>query len=479
MNSSDLDEYLEKYDRDLREEEIVKKIDKDYLDMIESFDSGYFKNIDNRIKYLKDLRDKIIEEENNIIDALHRDLNKSEIEAYMTEIGFILEEIKYCLKNIKSWVRPKRIRSSIIQFPSRIREYSEPYGTVLIMSPWNYPFQLSIAPIIGAIAAGNTIVLKPSEFSRNTSIVLSRIFRDNKLKAGVRVIKGGRFENEEILKKKFDYIFFTGSPRVGKIVMSAAADNLTPVTLELGGKSPVIVDENIDLKKTAKRICFGKLMNLGQTCVAPDYILIRDRVKDEFISELIRTIKEMIVDDEYFKNRIPKIINNQHFDRLMNYIEDEKIIFGGIPYEDRNQIYPTIIDEPKMDSDIMNEEIFGPIFPIISWSKTEEIIKIIKSKPKPLALYLFTNDRKLEKQILKNISFGGGCINDCLSHLISPRAGFGGVGNSGIGRYHGEYTYDSFSNKKVVLKKSWYLDIPFKYHPFKERDLKILKKFIK
>ncbi len=461
------------------EEDISKKIDFEVEKLRRQFESGKTKSYEYRRNFLKRLYEKIKEEEKTIEKALKSDLNKSEFESYMSEIGFVLSEIRFTEKRLKKWMKPKRVFPSLTQMPSSVKEVSEPYGTALVMSPWNYPFQLSISPIIGAIAAGNTVLLKPSEYSRNTSAVLERIFRDDILSESVSIIKGGRTANEEILKREFDYIFFTGSPKVGKVVLNAAADSLTPVTLELGGKSPVIIEKTADIEKTAERICFGKFLNLGQTCIAPDYVLVEESIKDEFLNKMIEKFKEMIPDNEYFRENFPKIINRGHYLRLKEYLKDADIIYGGILFDERRQIYPALINEPSLESDVMTEEIFGPILPVISWKDLNEAINIVESKPKPLALYLFTKDREVENKIIKELSFGGGCVNDTISHIISPRAGFGGVGNSGMGRYHGKYTFETFSHKKTVLKKSWLLDLPVKYHPYTEKALKLVKKIMK
>lgn len=457
-----------------------KEIDDKFYKMKLEFESGDTKSYEYRRRFLQRLYEVIRNEEENIKTALYKDLNKTEIESYMSEIAIVIEEIKIAKKKLKNWMKPRRIIPSITQMPSKIREFSEPFGVCLIISPWNYPFQLSLCPIIGAVSAGNTVVLKTSQKSKNANKIIKKIFEDKILSKSVSVISGGDFENETILKKKFNYIFFTGSPKVGKIILDSAKDNLRPTTLELGGKSPAIVEQSADIEKTVKRICFGKFLNAGQTCIAPDYIIVEKKIKKVFLEKLIEEIKRMIPNIEYFKEKFPKIINNDHYERLKCYLKEDdiEILFGGEFFDETCQIYPTIIS-CSMTSKAMENEIFGPILPILEWEKFEDILEIINTNPNPLSLYIFTDNNKLEKKINEKISFGGGCINDTISHIISPKAGFGGVGNSGMGRYHGKYSFDTFSHKKTILKKSWYFDFPVKYHPYTERKFRIIKKIMK
>jgi aldehyde dehydrogenase (NAD+) len=431
-------------------------------------------SIDFRIEQLKKLQLAIRQNENKILEALKADLNKSPYEAYLTEIGTISSEIKFTLKRLKKWAKPKKVKTPITHFPGKSYIYPEPYGVTLIMSPWNYPFQLSIMPLIGAIAAGNCALIKPSNYSSHTSKVIYNLIHETFPSNYINVVLGGRDENQALLSQKFDFIFFTGSVNVGKIVMEAASKTLTPVCLELGGKSPCLVDENADLELAAKRIIWGKMLNGGQTCVAPDYVLVNEKVKDTLVQEMINVLKTFY--SEASLDNIPSIINEHHFNRLTNLINQEKIIFGGKCYPDKLQIEGTLV-ETEWDSPIMETEIFGPILPIITYDDINEVINQINNRPKPLALYLFTNDKKNEKLIISNVSFGGGCINDTIMHLATPYLAFGGVGESGMGSYHGAKSYETFSHYKSVLRKSRHLDIALRYPPF-DKKIDTLRKFM-
>lgn len=439
--------------------------------------SGKTKDINVRLEYLKRLGQSIHKHEEEILEALRKDLNKSPFEAYATEIGMAYEELRFVQKHLRSWAVPKRVKTPITNFPSVSRIYSEPYGIVLIMSPWNYPFQLTITPLIGAIATGNCAVVKPSNYSPNTSkiieTVLSEVFRQDY----VAVIQGGREANQSLLEQKFDYIFFTGSVAVGKTVMGAAAKHLTPVTLELGGKSPCIVDETANLELAARRIVWGKYINAGQTCVAPDYLLVHQSVKEPLIKKMKEYIKRHYGDNGRYEE-LPKIINEKHFQRLLGLIEGEEIITGGTGDPKTNQIVPTILNHITWDSRIMEDEIFGPILPVIEYQDLDEIIQKINSRPKPLAFYFFTTSKEAEKKVLGEISFGGGCINDTIMHLATSYMPFGGVGDSGMGGYHGKASFDTFSHHKSVLKKSLRIDIPLRYPPYKDH-LKFARKLMK
>lgn len=441
------------------------------------FDSEKTRDVSYRIKYLKRLGLAIKLHEKDIMEALKKDLNKAPFEAYATEIGIVLEELRYVLKHINSWAVPKRVTTPIVNYISTCKVFPEPYGIVLVMSPWNYPFQLTIAPLIGAIAAGNCVVVKPSNYSPYTSkvieLILSEVFKEEY----VTVILGGRETNQTLLEQKFDYIFFTGSVEVGKLVMSSAAKNLTPVTLELGGKSPCIVDETADLELAARRIIWGKYVNAGQTCVAPDYLLVHHSVKEELIEKMKGYIVSFYGSDGKYEE-LPKIINQKHYARLLELIEGEKIIAGGVGIKATNQITPTILDHITWDSRIMQEEIFGPILPIIVFNNLNEIVARINSRPKPLALYFFTKSKERERKIIQSISFGGGCINDTIMHLATSHAPFGGVGESGMGGYHGKASFDTFSHHKNVMNKSLKFDIPLRYPPYKNH-LKLLKMIFK
>lgn len=442
------------------------------------FEEGKTKEVDFRINQLEKLKKSIIKYEDEIIDALKKDLNKSSFETYVTEIGTVIQEINHTIKHIRKWVRPKRVGTPIAQFISTSKIYSDPYGVALIISPWNYPFQLTMAPLIGSIAGGNCAVLKLSPYSANTSKIIDKIIGETFDENYIKVVQGGREVNKELLNEKFDYIFFTGGVSMGKIVMKAASKYLTPVTLELGGKSPCIIDETANLDLAAKRIIWGKLLNSGQTCIAPDYLLVHKSVKKQLIDKMKDYILKFYGNIPINSPDYPKIINLKHFNRLLGLIREEDVIFGGDYNEKTHQINPTILDNITWESKVMEEEIFGPIIPILEFENFNNIIDEINKRPKPLALYLFTTSKEREKNVLKNISFGGGCINDTIVHVASTNMPFGGVGNSGMGGYHGKHTFDSFTHKKSVLKKSNLLDIPVRYAPF-DGKLNLIKKIMK
>ncbi|MEF9953467.1 MAG: aldehyde dehydrogenase [Clostridium sp.] len=443
----------------------------------EYFNSAVTLDLEFRIESLKKLKKAIVDNEKDILEALKKDLNKAPLEGYAAEIGITLEEINFTIKNLKKWMKPKRVRTPITQFPSVSRIYSDPYGVVLIMSPWNYPFQLSITPLIGAIAGGNCALIKPSEYSSNTSQLLEKIIGETFDNRFVSLIRGGREINSRILEERFDYIFFTGSPYVGRLVMEAASRNLTPLTLELGGKSPCIVDESADIDIAARRIVWGKFINSGQTCVAPDYIFAHKDIKSDLIGCIKKYIREFYGDNPLDSVDYPRIINKKHFDRLISLIDGD-IAIGGRLREETLQIEPTLINNATFDHKAMDEEIFGPIIPLIEFSNIDNVIEKINSMEKPLALYLFTRSKNVEDKILTRVSFGGGCINDTIVHLSNPHMPFGGVGNSGMGGYHGKYSFDAFTHKKSILKKSNLFDIPLRYPPYKNK-LGLLKKVMK
>ncbi len=426
-----------------------------------------------RLLMLRRLESSILKHESDIYSALKKDLNKSAYESNFTEMGQVIGELRHAIKHLRRWMRPKLRKVSLTQIPASAKLYSDPYGVVLIMSPWNYPFQLTMIPLIGAIAAGNCIVVKPSAYSKHTSKIIDKIISEAFESNYITVVRGGREENKDLLEQRFDYIFFTGSPVVGKIVMQKAAENLTPVTLELGGKSPCIVDKTADINKTAKRILFGKLLNSGQTCVAPDYLLVHEDIKDDFVEALKTTYKKMIPNKDYLKEVFPKIINSRHYNRLKSYMSEGNILFGGKTDDETRQISFTLIENMKLDSPLMREEIFGTILPLITWKSEDEVISFVNERPKPLALYLFTKNSALEKNIIKKISYGGGCINDTILHLSSSNQQFGGVGNSGMSAYHGYETFKTFSHQKNIMKKWWSFDLPMRYHPFKNATAKL------
>jgi aldehyde dehydrogenase (NAD+) len=441
------------------------------------FERGKTKDIGFRIEQLNKLKESIIKNEEEIMKALKKDLNKSSFESYTTEIGFTLDEIKYTIKHLSDWARPKRAKTPLIHFLSSSYVYSEPYGIVLIISPWNYPFQLSIAPLVGAIAAGNCAIVKPSEYSPNTSKIIENIIKESFDESYITVVRGGREVSESLLNEEFDYIFFTGSVAVGKIVMKAASKYLTPVTLELGGKSPCIVDETANIELAAKRIIWGKFINAGQTCVAPDYLLVHYSVKDKLINNMKKYITEFYGINPCNNKDYPKIINKKHYTRLLGLMKCGNIAFGGQCNDKTNHISPTIIENITWECPIMKEEIFGPLLPVIEFENITEVVTAVNKHPKPLALYLFTNNKEREKYVIDNTSFGGGCINDTIVHLATPYMPFGGVGNSGMGGYHGKASFETFSHKKSIMKKSNLIDIPLRYPPFKNK-IKLIKKIM-
>lgn len=445
------------------------------------FESQVTKNLDFRINMLKRLKGGIKEYEIEILESLKTDLGKHENEAYMSEVGFVYASINHMIKNLKKWAKPQKRPAPFYLMPSKSYIVNEPYGSVLIIGPYNYPFQLLIEPLIGAIAAGNTAVLKPSEMAPNVSKVVRKIIEDIFNQEYIACIEGGIETNISLLKSKFDYIFFTGSANVGKIVMKEAAENLIPVTLELGGKSPVIIDASANIKEAARRIIWGKTMNAGQTCVAPDYVLVDKSVKDKLIKYMIDTLKEFFGDDIEQSDSFGRIINDRHFRRIKNMIEKDKegIVFGGHFNEEKKYIEPTLIEISSLEAATMQEEIFGPVLPIMTYENLDSVIKIIRNNPKPLALYLFTTDRNIERKVLNEVSSGNACINDTITHLVNPYIPFGGVGNSGIGSYHGKDSFETFSHRKGILKKPAGMGNSLLYPAFTENQLKIIKKIFK
>lgn len=435
-------------------------------------------DIEFRLESLKKLMRSIQKHEEDITAALNKDLNKSAFEAYETEIGIIYNEIRDMIRNLPRWSRIKRVPTPITQFKASSYICSEPYGVTLILSPWNYPFQLTMAPLAGSIAGGNCTVLKPSAYSPNTSQVIREIIEECFDKRYVAVVEGGREANGQLLKQKFDYIFFTGSVSVGKIVMEEAAKNLTHVTLELGGKSPCIVHRDADADISARRIIWGKCVNSGQTCVAPDYILVHEDIKDELILNMKKYIKEFWGDKPCCNSEFPRIVNEKHFERLKRLLDSGSVAAGGDFNDKELKISPTILENVKWSDPVMQEEIFGPILPVITYNDLDDVINDINSHPKPLALYLFTRDKKVEKKIVSTISYGGGCINDTIVHLATSYMPFGGVGQSGMGQYHSKWSFDTFTHKKSIMKKSFAVDIRLRYPPYKGK-LSTLKKLLK
>ncbi|GAE01615.1 aldehyde dehydrogenase [Clostridium botulinum] len=442
------------------------------------FEKGYTKDINFRIETLKKLKHNIKMNENNIFKALKIDLNKSEFETFITEIGIVYDEINGAIKNIKKWSKPKKVKTPITNFLASSYIYNEPYGVALIIAPWNYPFQLIMAPLVGAISAGNCVLLKPSELAVETEKIIVKIIKETFSDEYIGVVTGGVKESEALLKEKFDYIFYTGGINVGKIVMRAAAEHLTPITLELGGKSPCIVDKDANIDLAARRITWGKFLNAGQTCVAPDYLVVHRNIKEKLISSIENYIIEFFGENAFESEEYPRIINERHFKRLEGYLKEGKIVSGGKTDISNLYIEPTIIEGINLKNRIMEEEIFGPIFPVIEFEGMDEVIDIIKNNPKPLALYYFSEDKEKQEFIIKNISFGGGCINDTIMHLSTSTLPFGGVGSSGIGGYHGRASFDTFSHKKSILKKSNLIDIKIRYAPFKGK-INLAKKLFK
>ncbi|WP_454052553.1 aldehyde dehydrogenase [Clostridium sp. Marseille-Q7071] len=442
------------------------------------FYTGETLSIDFRFKQLALLKDIITKNEEKILEALNKDLNKANFEGYATELGIVLEEINYTIKNLKKWSRPTKVRSQIAHFPASCFSYPEPYGVTLVISPWNYPFQLSIAPMIGAIAGGNTVILKPSNKSVHVSKILTELIEQNFKEEYIAVVNGGREENTELLNQKFDYIFFTGSVPVGRIVMEAAAKNLTPTTLELGGKSPCIVDYDADIKVTARRIVWGKFLNAGQTCVAPDYIYVHKDVKDALIDSMIYYVKKFYGENPKESNDYPRIIDTGQFDRLIGYLDEGNIEIGGRFERKELYISPTILNNITFNDSIMKDEIFGPIMPILEFNSLDEAIDMVNSRPKPLALYFFSKNEKSIEKVLTYTSSGGVCINETIMHVASLYLPFGGVGDSGMGKYHGRASFDTFTHHKSVVKKGFSIDVPLRYPPYNDK-IKYIKKIFK
>ena len=442
------------------------------------FKTGKTKTIAYRKQLLKQLQSELIKQENNITKALYDDFKKPEFESVISETAIVLQDLKRTIKHIDKWAKPKRVFPSLLNFPSSDYLYSEPYGTALIIAPWNYPYQLALAPLIGAVAAGNTVVLKPSELTPNTSALLSKIITTIFPPKFVTVVEGGVDTSTQLLNQVWDYIFFTGSVGVGKIVAKAAAPNLTPITLELGGKNPCIIDKTANLKLAAKRIVWGKFINAGQTCIAPDYILIDSTIKKKFYKVLEDEIISAYSKNPQQSADFARIINEKNFNRLAEMLVNENCVIGGETNIEDLYISPTIIDEPTLNSKVMEDEIFGPILPVISFKNLDDIDSIIHRYSKPLSLYVFSTNSAQAKQLIKQYSFGGGCINDTVIHFANHRLPFGGVGNSGIGEYHGKHTFDTFSHKKGIVKKGNWLDIPLRYAPYKGK-LKQLKSLLK
>lgn len=451
-----------------------------YTDILQQqktfFNSHATKDLDFRKAQLQKLKKVVKSNEKLLYDAIYQDFGKSEFETFGTEISFIYKDIDYYLKNLKSFAKPKSVLTNIVNQMGSSKIIFEPLGNCLVIGAWNYPYQLTLTPVIAAIAAGNTCMIKPSELPENTMKAMAKLINENFDPQFLYVVEGGVEETTAILKLRFDKIFFTGSPRVGKIVYKAAAEHLTPVTLELGGKSPAFVTEKADLNIAARRIVWGKFINAGQTCVAPDYLYVAEKIKAKFLKVLIEEIKKRNYTDNV--DHYCKIINERNFDRLEKMIDREKVVFGGETNREKRYISPTVLDNVTWEDAVMQEEIFGPILPILTYKNLETAMQTVVEGEKPLSAYLFSNDTKEQELFTEKLSFGGGCINDTLMHLSNDRLPFGGVGSSGIGHYHGKFGFIAFSHQKAILKKSNYLEPELKYPPYSDAKLNILKKLL-
>ena len=441
------------------------------------FRTGVTRGVDFRIDMLKKFRKAIIENDELISAALKADLNKQPFESYMCETGLLLEEINFHIKRLKKWSKTRRVKSGIGQLPGKSYICPEPYGVVLIMAPWNYPVQLCLMPLVGAISAGNCAVVKPSAYAPESSRVISKLIESAFPTGFVTAVEGGRDANKALLDEPFDYIFFTGSVAVGKTVMEAAAKRLTPVTLELGGKSPIIVDETANLPLAARRIAFGKVLNAGQTCVAPDYLMIEKSVEAPFFEEYKKALADFFPDGDM--SGMVRIINDKHFERVCNILDNSgNIVIGGARDAETRFIEPAVLTEVPIDSPAMQQEIFGPVLPVLPYEKLDDCIDFIRSRPKPLALYIFSENKMNQEKVLNSCSFGGGCINDTVIHLASSHMSFGGVGESGMGSYHGKKSFDTFTHYRSVLKQGK-LDVKLRYFPYKSGKEKITRMILK
>ena len=449
----------------------INTMNEEYLSVREKqeeyFKSGSTLDIKERIKNLKTLKCAMKANENLLLDALNKDLGKTFFEGYETELGVVYSEINHLIKHTKKWAKTKKVGTPLAHFPSKSYILKQPKGNVLIFSPWNYPIQLALNPLAAALAAGCTVILKPSRYSEYTSKALKKVLSEFFNESLVYVAEGGHQANQDLLDIRFDHIFFTGSPNVGRVVMAAASKNVTPVTLELGGKSPVIIDDSANIKLSAVRLAWGKYLNAGQTCVAPDYLLIDEKVKDEFIKEFKIAINKMFGDNPLSSPDLPKIINEKHFERAKALLKCGNVELGGKFDSSKLKIEPTLITNPDLTSPLMCDEIFAPILPLITFKEFDEALEFIQKREKPLAFYIFSKDNKRIKKAHSMLIFGGGCVNDCVVHLTNPNMPFGGVGNSGLGSYHSKQGFDTFTHEKSILRKSLLLDIPVRYAPYK------------
>jgi aldehyde dehydrogenase (NAD+) len=443
----------------------------------EFFHTGKTRDVRFRKENLKKLRDAVKRYEPDILTALKKDLNKPELEAYVTEIGVLLEELNFAIKHVEKWAKPKRTGRPLVLFGSRSYIYPEPHGVCLIISPWNYPFQLALAPLVGAIAAGNCAVIKPSEYTPHVSRLIQQMLEGIFDREYVAVVEGGPKTGEALLDQPFDYIFFTGSISVGRIVMEKASRTLTPVTLELGGKSPAIVTADANLDLAAKRIVWGKFTNAGQTCVAPDYLYVHESVKDALLERMKDAVHRFYGENPLEGSNWPQIVNDRHFKRLKRFLEKGEVVIGGEANAEKRMIAPTILDRVSWEDPVMEEEIFGPILPVLTFGDLDEAIAAIREKPRPLALYLFSENKGTQDKVIRSLPFGGGCINDTLIHFASPNLPFGGTGTSGIGKYHGRFSFEAFSHSKSVVKQTTRFDFSFRY-PNAKSALRIMKRLM-
>lgn len=442
------------------------------------FNTGSTRDLACRRKALLRLWDSLQRHEKELLAALWEDLGKSEYEAYATEIAMVYSELRYMLRHLRSLAKPRRVHTPAANFPAKSMIYREPYGVVLIMSPWNYPVQLTLVPLIGALACGNCAVVKPSKDSPAVSRVMARILKETFSQNYVYTVLGGREENQKLLAEKFDYIFFTGGKETGRAVMEAAAKHLTPVTLELGGKSPCIVDETADIAMAARRIVWGKFLNCGQTCVAPDYVLAHSSIKESLLAAMVRNIEALYGEEPLKSKDYGKIVNRKHYERLAGLTAGETPYYFGGADEESCRIAPMILDDVNWESPCMEEEIFGPILPVMEFDDLGQVKRQIEKRPRPLALYLFTGSKEAETYIMKGMSFGGGCVNDTVMHLAGGQLPFGGIGESGMGNYHGKYSFRTFTHEKSVLKKGNLIDPPMRYAPYPD-STRLLRLFMK
>ncbi len=442
------------------------------------FQSGKTCSLESRKQALLALQSAVQSREYEILQALYEDLGKGAAEGYMSEVGMVLTEISYMLRHIRSFAKEKRVKTPLVQFPAKSYVKPCPYGTVLIMSPWNYPFLLSMGPLADALAAGNTVILKLGADAAAARAVIAELVKETFPPGLVSVVTGGRRENSRLLEEQFDYIFFTGGKETGRIVLEKAARYLTPVTLELGGKSPCIVDKTANIPLAARRIVFGKFLNAGQTCVAPDYLLVHSSVREKLLSCLRKEIQRQFGKRPLENPLYGKIINEKHFHRLLGLMEGEQIAIGG-KCQGSGRIEPTVLTGITLDSPVMQEEIFGPVLPLLEFETLEEAMETVRQYPSPLALYLFTKRKLVKKRITAELSFGGGCINDTVIHLATPHMGFGGVGESGMGAYHGKAGFDTFTHYKSLVDKGTWLDLPFRYSPYTEEKIRMIRRFMK